>query len=233
MSAIAIETQPSVEPITLTETKEFCRVDLSDTSQDLTLNGFMIAARQYCEGFTRRAFITTAFIQYLDWFPFYDYYGNITGYPNSGQSGRYLTSEWNHSQQIKLLRPPLIAVTNIKYTDANGVVQTLTPYDFTTNPTGFYVDAASEPGRLFPAPGLSWPTSLLTVPNCVQIHFTAGYGGDATKVPQTLIIAMKQLVAHWFEHRESSTELNLKEAPQAVDTLLWNERVLDYAPTKG
>jgi hypothetical protein len=114
MSAIVIETPPSVEPITLTETKEFCRVDASDTSQDVTITGFMIAARMYCEGFTRRAFINTGFIQYLDWFPFYDYYGNITGYPNSGQSGRYLTSEWNHSQQIKLLRPPLVSVTTLR-----------------------------------------------------------------------------------------------------------------------
>jgi uncharacterized phiE125 gp8 family phage protein len=107
------------------------------------------------------------------------------------------------------------------------------PYNFTTNPTGFYVDKASEPGRLFPAPGLSWPTPLLTIPNCVEIHYVAGYGTSAASIPQTLITAMKQLIAYWFENRESSTELNLKEAPQAVDTLLWSERVLDFAPTKG
>jgi uncharacterized phiE125 gp8 family phage protein len=233
MSAIVVETPPSVEPVLLADAKTFCRVDASDTQDDLLITGLIQAAREYCETFTRRTLINTGFVQYLDWFPFYDYYGNITGYPNSGQSGRYLTSEWNHSQQIKLYNPPCVSVDHISYTDANGVAQTLNPYDFNTNPTGFYIDKASEPARIFPAPGLSWPTSLLTVPNCVGIHFTAGYGTDASAVPQSILTAIKQLVAYWYENRESSTELNLKEAPQAVAMLLWSNRVLDFAPTKG
>jgi hypothetical protein len=52
-------------------------------------------------------------------------------------------------------------------------------------------------------------------------------------VPRAAKAAMRQYLAHWYEHREAATAENLKEAPKMVDILLWTLRVEDHAPTRG
>jgi uncharacterized phiE125 gp8 family phage protein len=230
MSAIAVVTPPSVEPVTLAELKLFCRVD--GTTEDALITGLGIAAREYCETFTRRAFINTAFRQSLDCFP--SYYGHGADPYTIPYPRRSSVYDLIAAQQIKLYRPPLVEVDHITYTDNSGATQTLTPYDANTNPTGlFMVDKDSEPAVIFPVPGKSWPTDQLLIPNNVKIFFTAGFGEDGDAVPSSIKTAIKQLMAHWFEHRESVSEDNLKEVPQAVDLLLTQYRVLDFAYTNG
>ena len=97
----------------------------------------------------------------------------------------------------------------------------------------FYVDRISEPPRIFPGgPGNFWP-SVLYVPNAVQIHYTAGYGSDATAVPAKAKVAILQAVAHWYENRESVSPLDLKKVPEQAERLLMGSRVWDLAPTRG
>jgi hypothetical protein len=126
----------------------------------------------------------------------------------------------------------------------------------------FVADDVSEPPRIFPRAGQYWPACLY-VPNAVEIHFTAGYNDDAAiaaavatfsntspapnqqeiatyeaglrqaDVPEVITTAIFEFVSHWYEHREAITSENLKEAPKTVDMLLWSERVLDMAPTRG
>jgi uncharacterized phiE125 gp8 family phage protein len=43
------------------------------------------------------------------------------------------------------------------------------------------------------------PARLL---NAFEVAFTAGYGDEASDVPEPLRHAIKLLVAHWFEQRE-------------------------------
>lgn len=59
--AIRVVTPPTVEPVTLDEVKLHCRIDHDD--EDTLLTTLITAARQYCETFTGRAFITQT-IQY-------------------------------------------------------------------------------------------------------------------------------------------------------------------------
>ena len=47
---------PTVEPITATEAKLHCRVDIS--TDDSLIAALIVAARQYCEYYTGRAFVT-------------------------------------------------------------------------------------------------------------------------------------------------------------------------------
>lgn len=226
MSSIAVVTPPVIEPVTVAEAKAFSRFD--NSSQDDLFAGLISAAREYCETFTRRAFITTSFRQGLNRFPHLPYYGlQGVSYPH-----RDINSEIVFARQIKLYRPPLISVSKIEYKDAQGQLQTLNPFDASGNPTGFLVDADDEPACIYPVSGTSWPVSYQIVPNNVKIFFDAGYGDIADKVPQGIKTAIKQLVAHWFEHRESVTEDRLQEVPQAVDMLLTMYRVLDFAPTQ-
>lgn len=77
---------------------------------------------------------------------------------------------------IQLPMPPVSSVTSVKYFDANGVEQTLDPAEY-------FVDNASEPGRIFPAPGETWPNTAADRKNAVNVVVVCGYGQDDTTTP--------------------------------------------------
>lgn len=228
MSTLVVATPPAVEPVTLVEAKNFCRVDFTD--DDTLLTGLIQAAREYAEVFTRRSFVVKSYIQYFDMFPYYDFLHQTSN--ASHGIARYASNEWNYSQMIKLWRPPCVAVQKIVYTDTSGALQTINVYNSISNPGGFQLDVATEPARVFPAPGGYWPPTLY-VPNAVQIFFTAGYSTDAAGVPLTIKTAIKQLVSYWYDNRSASSDVRLTEAPMAVEMLLTSYRVQDFAPTQG
>jgi len=69
--------------------------------------------------------------------------------------------------ELTLLYPRLQSVTSIKYLDTAGDQQTLAADQYT-------VDTNSEPGRIFRAPYISWP-SLYGSPSQIEITYAAGY----------------------------------------------------------
>lgn len=96
----------------------------------------------------------------------------------------------------------------------------------------FIVDTANEPGRVFPGgPGNSWP-SVLPVPNAVHVHFTAGYGSTAASVPAHFRTAILLLVSDCCENRTPVSD-DPETLPRHVRQLLWIDRVMDFAPTRG
>jgi uncharacterized phiE125 gp8 family phage protein len=107
--------QPTVEPVELAEVKSWCRVDTSD--DDTLLRSILIGARQWCEEFTGRQFVTATYTYSLDTF---------------------------RGSRVYLPRPPLIAISGITYTDSGGTQQTwgATLYQTVTDPTGGYVQPA-------------------------------------------------------------------------------------------
>lgn len=64
---LVIYTQPSVEPVSLTEAKAQLRLDTSD--HDTLVSGLIKGARQYLEEILNRAFISQVWDLYLDEFP--------------------------------------------------------------------------------------------------------------------------------------------------------------------
>jgi len=116
----------------------------------------------------------------------------ITGRSFITQTWQLTLDEWG--SMITLPRPPAASVTSITYTDTDGAEQTLAADQYTL---------ASEalPGYILPAWGVSWP-SLRDVPENVVVTYTAGFGDAAANVPETLRLAVKMLVAHWYENRE-------------------------------
>ena len=89
---------PTEEPLTVEQVKDHLRVD--GTDQDIWIEERIVAAREYCEGFQNRAYITQTWDLYLDWFSCGDCC-------------------------IKIPKPPLVSVTSITYLDTAGVSQTL------------------------------------------------------------------------------------------------------------
>lgn len=122
---------------------------------------------------------------------------------------------------ILLPRPALQSVTTVKYYDSTGTQQTLSS-------ANYQVDTSSEPGRVAPAPLLSWPSVQADRYNAVEIVYTAGYGSSAGNVPQELRQAIMLLVSHWYENRETQRFGNIAaDIAFGLDRLLWHYRIAE------
>lgn len=118
---------------------------------------------------------------------------------------------------IELRHPPLSSVTSIVYLDADGASQTLSA-------SAYQVDTAGTFGRIVLAPGETWPTTEADRINAVTITFVAGY----TTVPETLKLAIKLMVGHWFENREETCDRNLYPVPMAAKALFMQNWCGEY-----
>ena len=188
-------TPPSAEPVTLAQFKQHARVTRDD--EDGLITGYLVAARRYCETALKRQLITATWRLTLDRFP---------------------------CNEIVVPRPPLVSVpatvggspAGIRYLDSQAAWQTLSS-------AAYSVDAVSQPGRIVPAYGYSWPDTLCQA-NAVEVYFTAGYGAVPSDVPMTIRAAIQLLAAHWYEHREAAIDGPAPvQLPLAVEALLASE----------
>ena len=110
------------------------------------------------------------------------------------QHWRVVLDRWPHDGVVLPPLAPLIAVDAIRITDAEGSVSEL-PDD------AFEADAMSDPPRIVvlrpPEPGRPR--------NGISVELRAGFGTTAEVVPATLKLAVRILVAHWFENRGDVT----------------------------
>lgn len=100
--ALKLITGPSEEPISITEAKAQLRVDWS--TEDTQIGNYILAAREYCEGFQNRQYITATWDLWMDGWPSKDRFG------------------------IPL--PPLQSVASIKYYDTANVEATMAAADY-------------------------------------------------------------------------------------------------------
>lgn len=141
-------------------------------------------------------------------------------------TGRALiTQTWDLSldsfpQVIDIPKPPLQSVTSITYIDTDGATQTLASTEYT-------VDTKTEPGRIVPAYGKSWP-STRDIVNAVTVRFVAGYG-NATAVPKSLKQAMLMHIEHMFGNRGTVAIGNIvNEIPLTMQSLYSMHRVYRF-----
>lgn len=92
---------------------------------------------------------------------------------------------------IELRLAPLVSVDAVRYVDLAGVQQTL-------DAAAYQADLHSQPGRLLPALGTSWPFARRQL-NAVEVAITAG--GAPADVPELAQQAVLMLVALWYENR--------------------------------
>jgi uncharacterized phiE125 gp8 family phage protein len=108
------------------------------------------------------------------------------------QTLRVQLDAWPDGSFITLPVAPLQSVQAIGVTMADGTSLPLVPSSFIADNAG-----ASQPRLLMPMnlvkPGIGL--------GGITIDFIAGYGADGTFVPEPLKLALKLLVAFWFENR--------------------------------
>jgi uncharacterized phiE125 gp8 family phage protein len=198
MTALKIVTQPTVEPVSLLQAKQHLRVTTTD--EDALISALIVAARGHAEDYTGRRLVTQTWDYFLDCFPWY------RDYPR-----------WQSWCSIEIPNAPLQSVASVKYIDESGAEQTI-------DPSGYLVDAKSEPGRVSPAYGVTWPTPRLQM-NAVTIRFVCGYG-LAAAVPYPITAAILLIIGELYNHREETTSSSVAELPRGVESLLYPYRLV-------
>ena len=120
-----------------------------------------------------------------------------------------------------VIRPPyspLTIVNTLKYYDTDGVQQTL-------NAANYRVDAVKEPARITEAFGESWP-STREMTNAIEVSYESGYGATNADVPDEIKSAIKMMVAHLYEHRESVSAEQMYVVPLGAEELLYMRRIM-------
>lgn len=126
-------------------------------------------------------------------------------------------SHW--PERINLPRPPIASVTSIKYMDTAGTLQTLDPSDY-------LVDNYSEPARIVPAYGKTWPL-IRHQPNAILVRYVAGYG-SASDVPAAIRNWMLLKIGTMHKMRADVVAGQISALPHA-DSMLDGYRFMELA----
>jgi uncharacterized phiE125 gp8 family phage protein len=190
--SVSLSSAPAIEPVTLAECKAFSRIDIPD--DDSVITGFITSARAYVEAMTRRQLINATWVLYLDKFP----------------------------ATIELPYPPASSVTNIKYYDTAGTLQTLSASEYQT-------DFTTDPGRIMPAYSCVWPQIRDQTFKAVQVTYVAGYGATAALVPQAIRQAIMEKVDTMYWHRSQIlVGTSVSRVPEVGDHLIWPYRCFGF-----
>jgi hypothetical protein len=157
VAGLQIITAPQADPLSYADAVAQLRLDNSE-EVDL-VGGYISAAAAYCSDYLRRQLVQATYRLSLDGFP-----GQCEwawGEPS------VIPTPKLDDPAIVLPNPPLQRVLSITYVDTSGQMQTLSP-------TAYYVDDQTEPARIMPAAGTSWPSALNQV-NAVSVVYTAGW----------------------------------------------------------
>jgi len=104
-----------------------------------------------------------------------------------------LDSPPTDSNAVSLPRAPLQSVASVTYYSDNDA-------ETVWAPSNYFVDTLREPGRLVLRIGATWPCSTRAA-NGIIITYAAGYGSNASSVPEPIRAAIRELVAYTYEHR--------------------------------
>lgn len=196
--SIRESTNPAIEPLTLAEVKDHLRI--TDSDSDAMLTFYLGVARRYAEAFTRRMFVQRTFVETFDRF----------------------------TSTIQLSRVPLVSITSIQYIDTDGNLQSVT----NGSPQTYVVDTATEPGRVYLDYGQTWPNTRNQA-DAVTVTYVAGHATgtssplDYSLIPQEARLAILLLIGHWYENRDATSELTIKDVPLAWKHLLHPIRMLE------
>ena len=120
---------------------------------------------------------------------------------------------------VTLPRSPVLSSTSYT-TTVSYLVQGASTW--TTVASSLYRVEAGTPGRVVLKSGASWPSPTFETGDPVRIDFWAG----TTAAPEPIKQAMRLLVGHWYENRESVVVGTVQaKLAHTVSMLLWSERV--------
>lgn len=112
---------------------------------------------------------------------------------------------------------PLVSVDSVKYYDTDD-------NELTFSAGNYFIDNISEVGRFSLNDDAVWPNTTLRPINAVIVEFTAGYGVDATTVPDSVKNAIYLYCTYMYENRDAEAGT----IPKAFFDVLKPDRVVSY-----
>jgi uncharacterized phiE125 gp8 family phage protein len=196
---LVLVTAPASEPVTATEAKLWLKLD--DSDDDTIITELISAARKVFEEMTGRSLINTTWRAEWDALP---RNGTYAGAPTS--------------RELELPRAPLVSVTHVKYSTnvAAGTEDTFASTNYTV---GTDLDR-NRFGRLWLDDDADWP-DIGSFPGALRCQFVAGYGADATFVPEEIKVCIKLLISHLYQNRTPVNIGNIvNEIPYSLKFLI-------------
>tara|TARA_R110000823_G_C15896555_1_gene496505 strand:- start:489 stop:1151 length:663 start_codon:yes stop_codon:yes gene_type:complete len=182
MAGLTVSTLPTIEPLSESEIRAYCRVQ-DDTDLDVLLM-MGKTARMFCEEFTSRTLLTQTLELFLD----------ATEDMNNPlwegmRTGPYINYYKNY---ITLPKGPVQSVNSV-HTFNDADTSTLMAA------SRYYVDIAREPARITLRTGETFPTAL-RVANSIKVVYKVGYS-SVSLIPEPLKIGMLMHVAYMYDQR--------------------------------
>lgn len=163
---------------------------IDHADEDSYITNLITAARELVESYLKKALIAQTYVWTL----------------NSWR----LDIDPSGKRFIELPVGPLLAITSIN------------TYGENDNATLWAADqyyAAKSQNRLYARAGVSWP-DVTRVAEGIEIAYQAGFGANASDVPQGVKQALMQLAAHLYDTRTAVNQSPLKPIPLSVLDLL-------------
>ena len=204
--------EPAQLPVTLTEMKQFLRIDGDDENE--LLSTFLETAVTSAEQFLRRSLITQTWKLTLDRFPelangrYADFEGMIE---------RPVSYVLNQAGEIYLPRGKANSVTSLVTYDDSNTTSTFSASNYTLN---------TATDRISLNSGQAWPGALRDRA-AVEITYVAGYGLTSASVPQPIRTAIMMAAGKIYDER---IDCGLPENCQA---LLRQYRIVDNLSSMG
>lgn len=182
MAGLTVTTQPTAEPVSLQEVKQYLRIE--DSTDERVIRPFIETARRFCEEHIGRALMQQTITMFVDAY-------DDTNDPlwEGTRTGPYLNYYKNY---IQLSKPPVISVTSVSTFDDDDTETTMAS-------SRYYVDTVREPARVVLRQGETFPTAL-RVANAIKVVYVAGYA-SAYSVPEPIRMGLMQHIAYLYEHR--------------------------------
>ena len=165
MRAFKVVTPATSNPITLTEAKTHLKVDT--TADDTFITNLIKSATSSAQEYTNRFFIQTTIQQVGD--------------------------KWEDISN--LLKSPVASVTNIKYVDTSGSLQTLST-------DVYFVDDVNKPARIGLKPNQSFP-EIIDRLNAVQVNYVVGLATGSDEVEEGIRQALLLTNGNWYQNRQA------------------------------
>ncbi len=164
---VSVKTGPQVEPVTMDEVKAMAEVD--GTRFDTLLETYIKAAREAVEDHLKKVLIEQTLVLSLDWWP----------------------------EPLKLPRPPLISVVEVRTLTEEGVE---TAY----SSDNYFVRTDTLPGQVVIKTGVTPPINTDRYHGGFEVEYKAGYGSDPDEVPARVRHGIMLLATHLLENPSAS-----------------------------
>jgi uncharacterized phiE125 gp8 family phage protein len=180
--------------VSLAEAKQHLRVDITD--DDALITALITAAREYCEGFQNRAYITQVWQLWLD--------------------------SWPDGSEIRIPKPPLQSVASVKYYGADNTeyVLPITDYIVDNKSEPGRIVLAYE--KTWPSVILR-PANAVCVE---FVAGYVGADKVPQRVKQAMYLIIGHLYENREAVRVAMQRGETLPVPFGVDALLWQDRVV-------